>query len=238
MTEAAAPAAPATDTAPAAEVTAGAVAGTEAGTATPTPTPVAPEAPKPDAGQSIDALPDWAQQEIKNLRKENGASRTNAKQQAAEAAKQETLQSVAKALGLLPDDGPVDPEKLTQDLTTSRDEARQAKVELAVFKAAGTAGADPDALLDSRSFANKIGALDPAADDFPAKVSAAITDAITANPKFKTAAQAAGRSGTEMAGGTGESSVTAEQFKAMDYNAKAALFQSNPELYRQLSGTA
>jgi hypothetical protein len=230
------PAAPTTaDTAaPAAEVTAAAAQGVEQGTATPAP---APAAPKVDAN-GLPTDPTELQNMIRDLRRENGAARTTAKQQAAEQARQELAQQIGKAIGLVADDQPVDPEKLTQDLTTARDAQRQAVVELAVYKAAGTAGADPDALLDSRSFAAKISALDPTADDFTTQIAEAITSAVADNPKFKTAALAAGRSGTEMSGGTGEQSVTPEQFAAMNYEQRTALYQSNPGLYRKLTGTA
>ncbi len=54
------------------------------------------------------------------------------------------------ALGLVEDE-PIDPAKLTESLTTAQAEAKNARVELAIFRAAAAAGGDPAALLDSQS---------------------------------------------------------------------------------------
>jgi len=57
-------------------------------------------------------------------------------------------------------------------------------VELAVYKTASKHGGDPDALLDSRGFAQAIAKLDPASDSFGADVEKAIKAAVEANPKL------------------------------------------------------
>jgi hypothetical protein len=140
---------------------------------------------------------------IAELRRENASDRTGAKQTAAEEARAEMAQQIGKALGLIKDDEPADPAKLTEQLTATQAQARQAAVELAVFRAAGSYQGDPNALLDSRAFLTKVADLDPTAADFAAKVDAAIKDAVTSNPKLKTV-QAAGASGADHAGGSGE----------------------------------
>jgi hypothetical protein len=66
-------------------------------------------------------------------------------------------------------------------------------------------------------------------------VNAAITTALTENPKLK-AVQATGASAVDHAGGSGEGAVTPEQFAAMKPAEKNALYVSNPTLYRQLAG--
>jgi len=99
---------------------------------------------------------------------------------AADTARSELAQTIGKALGLVKDE-PVDPAKLTEQLTAKDAEARQAKVELAIFRAAQAANADPNALLDSRSFMNKVATIDPS-DGLA--VAAAIGDAIAANSAF------------------------------------------------------
>lgn len=99
---------------------------------------------------------------------------------AADAAKAEMAQSIGKALGLVQDE-PLDPAKLTQELTAEKTAAQQARVELAVFKAASAANGDPAALLDSTSFLASLKDVDPA--DTTA-VQAAITAAVTANPRL------------------------------------------------------
>ena len=148
------------------------------------PTAVAPEVktdPEPKANPWDD--PEAAKAEIERLRRENGANRTNAKQQAAQDARNELAQTIGKALGLVKDE-PVDPAELTKQLTTTQAAAQQAQVELAVFKAAGD-NADPLALLDSRTFLAKVKELDPSDT---AAFTAAIAEAVEQNPRLGKAA--------------------------------------------------
>lgn len=161
-------------------------------------------------GQTGDGLPDDPQALkalIADLRKENGAARTNAKEQAAQAARDELTQSIGKALGLVKDgDTAPDAAQLTQQAAAAQQAARQAQVELAVYRAAAGAKGDPSALLDSRTFLAKVADLDPTAGDFQTKVTAAITAAVTENPKLG-AAPVAGSSSVDHAGGTGEQRI-------------------------------
>jgi hypothetical protein len=155
-----------------------------------------------DHGQApgkVEDLPDWAQKVIRDTRNEAAGNRTKAND--AENKHQGTLDAIAKALGLK-DEQP-DPAKLAEQLQTSQAEGRQRAVELAVYRTAAKHSADPEALLDSRGFASKVGDLDPNAADFTTKVDTAIQEAVSNNPKLK-AAQAATRSGSEFAGGSGE----------------------------------
>ncbi|MET9444994.1 hypothetical protein [Streptomyces sp. NPDC006610] len=123
---------------------------------------------------------------------------------AAEKAKREALEKkakddqaalmkrVAKAFGLETDEEkPPTPEELAKQLDeargetkASREQARQTQVELAVYKTAGKYGGDPDALLDSRSFANAISKLDPTAADFDEQVGKAVKAAVDGNKKL------------------------------------------------------
>ena len=157
---------------------------TEPPVATATPTTPAPTEPPKAADPAAKANP-WddpvaAEAEIKRLRQENGAARTNAKAQAAEEARTELAQTIGKALGLVKDE-PIDPAKLTESLTASQAEAKQARVELAVFRNAATAGGDPSALLDSSSFLKSLDSIDPSDS---AAISAAIRSAVEANPRL------------------------------------------------------
>jgi hypothetical protein len=86
---------------------------------------------------------------------------------------------------------PPTPEELTKKLAEEQSRtkefeatARQREVELAVYKTAGKHGGDPDALLDSRGFANAVAKLDPASDTFAADVEKAVKQAVEANPKL------------------------------------------------------
>lgn len=178
-------------------------------------TPAAPAAPA--AEPKVEDLPDWAQKIIKDARDDAGKARTTAKETAATEARTEMARALAKAAGIeLPGDKP-DPDKLAADLTASRDEGRQAILQLAVYKAAAAPGinANPDALLDSLSFQTAVKDLDPKATDFGAKVTEAIKAAVTANPNLKTG-RAPGASGVDMTGGSGEpGQITEDQLKTM-----------------------
>ncbi|GAA4123284.1 hypothetical protein GCM10022215_29810 [Nocardioides fonticola] len=138
-----------------------------AGTTPPAGAPAGAPAPKTDPWED----PAAARAEIERLRRENAAERTNAKAKAAEEARAELAQSIGKALGLVKDDEPVDPAKLTEQVSSSQAEARQARVELAVYRSAAEAGGDPAALLDSASFLASLSTIDPTD-------TAAITEAI------------------------------------------------------------
>lgn len=161
----------------------------------------APAAPAPSEPQDVASLPDWAQNLVKDLRAEAGAARTTAKANAAQEARDALVQDLGKALGLVKDgDTPPDPATLAAQLTEQQTAARTAQVELAVYRAATTTGADPAALLDSRTFLDSVKDVDPAD---AAAITAAITKAITDNPRLKTV-QAASKSGADLTGRTGE----------------------------------
>lgn len=178
------------------------------------PTPVEP--PKPaDPAPTADpwADPVAAKAEIEKLRRENGAARTTAKQTAADEARAELAQTIGKALGVVKDDAPVDPADLTQQITTSQAEAKQARVELAVFRNAAEAGGDPAALLDSASFLEKVANLDPAD---PAAIAAAIAAAVEANPRLGAAGTATRPPGHNPAQGAGSGVTQAGQLTEAD----------------------
>lgn len=139
----------------------------------------------------VESLPADAQKMIRDLRAKDADERVAAK----------TLAAIQKALN--PDakgDEKPTADALTKALTEREATAKQAQTELAVYKAATKAGADPDALLDSRGFLAKIAELDPS--DAKA-ITKAITEAVTENPKLKLV-QAAGASGADFSGGSGE----------------------------------
>lgn len=236
MTETSAPAAP---TEQGQDPTAATI--TAAPTPVPTPPPSAPQQPAqqpaaPAGEERVEDLPDWAQKIVRDARDGEAKARTNAKAQAAteaaEQAKAEMAQTIGKALGLVKDDEQVDPDKLTGDLQTERDQHQATKVELAVYKAAGQHGADPDKLLDSRSFLNSIKDTNP---DDATKIAEAIKAAVDNNASLK-AARAAGQSSADHTGGSGEGATTQEQFDAMTGAERNQLARTNRPLYDQLSG--
>lgn len=116
-------------------------------------------------------------------------------------------------------------------------EARTAKVELAVHRAASAANADPSALLDSRSFAKAVEALDPSKDDFAAKVTEAITKAVEANPRLgATSTTPTPVTNAPGSGGTSDASVSKEAFQKMSPSERNELFVRDPATYRSLTG--
>ncbi|MDX2800090.1 hypothetical protein [Streptomyces scabiei] len=171
--------------------------------APPTPEPAAEPAPAPappaePKGKSpkFEGEFDPAKFErlVENLRGDVDAEKQ--KRQAAEQKAKDDqdafMKRVAAAFGLdTAEEKPPTPEQLAQQLEeargetkASRDQARQTAVELAVYKSAATHGGDPDALLDSRGFAQAIAKLDPSAQDFGDAIGKAVKAAVDANPKL------------------------------------------------------
>jgi hypothetical protein len=163
-----------------------------------------------DAGTGPDVS--GAGSEVEALRAELADWRTKA-----EGAQQGIVDKIAAALGLGGADETPTVEQVTEQLTTAQREARERAVDLAVYRAAPTAGADPDALLDSASFRKRVADLDPAADGFADKVAGAITAALQANPRLAAAPAAAPRSGGQITGGSPSGSDDLGSLSVEDY---------------------
>lgn len=148
------------------------------------------------------------QRELKTANAEAGKARTNAKKAAADEARNEIVQELGKALGLVKDDeeAPPDPAALKAQIEQATAAHRETAVELAVYRGASRHGADPDALTDSRAFLRSIKDLDPTSDGFDKKVQAAIKKAVEDNPKLKAGGQAPDRTSSDFNGGAGGSS--------------------------------
>jgi hypothetical protein len=171
---------------------------------TPPATPPAPEpVPAPAAATvptDVASLPDWAQKLLRDTRDEAATYRTKAKE--VEDQRQASLDAIAKALGLKPEDDPTAAAKTAaEERDAARLEAKAAKVENAVLRIATKHGALPEALTDSRAFMDKLAGLDPAAADFAAQIDAAVKQAVEANPALKSATPPAIRSGGPVGGG-------------------------------------
>lgn len=124
------------------------------------------------------------------------AASKKAAEEAAVRVREEITQNLAKGLGLVAEDVPDDPQQLLDTATaqareaqavadTNAAEARKARVELAAFRIADKAGADPDAVLDSRTFLRAVRDLDPADEEFGTKVQAAVEQALEVNPRLR-----------------------------------------------------
>jgi hypothetical protein len=209
-------------TAPGAPADAGTGGQAPTGTQPPAATPPVQTGQQPGPGaqppatgqpQDISSLPDWAQRIITETRAEAAQHRT-AKQtatQEAQAAKTQRDQ-VLKAMGLNPDgtDAPATTEALTAQVEQQQAVAWTAAVELNVFRTAQAAGANGEALLDSRAFVDSLDAFtedDPQSPDFRTKLEAHIKAYVEQHPTFKanaTTTTAPPRAGGDRpAGGSG-----------------------------------
>ncbi|MFI7329354.1 hypothetical protein ACIBQ3_32545 [Streptomyces rubiginosohelvolus] len=156
------------------------------------PKPNEPKAKAPKFDGPFD--PERAMRAIENLREavdEQKQKRAEDKQKAADE-QANFMKKLAGLFGVQTDEEkPPTPEELAKQLEEARGEtkesraqARQTQVELAVYKTAGKHGGDPDALLDSRSFANAISKLDPTAANFDEQVGKAVKTAVDSNKKL------------------------------------------------------
>lgn len=176
--------------------------------------------------------------EVAAARQDAGRSRVNAKQQAAQEARDQLVQELGKALGLVKDaDKPATAAELQAQIADMgsktgilETQVAQLQTQQVALLAAVREGLNPVALLDSNSFLRSIEGLAPNESE---KITAALKAAVEANPSL--AAQVVGKSGTDMAGGTGEGAITQEQFNNMDGTARNNLFRTNPTLYGQLA---
>ncbi|MFB8415437.1 hypothetical protein ACFT43_05020 [Streptomyces albidoflavus] len=163
-------------------------AGEQGGQVPPQQKPATPPQKPTDGDETT--LPAWAQKALSDARAEAGKGRVTAKQKAADEARQEIAQQIGKALGLVQDDGPPDPAKLTEQVADLSGQLRAARSELAAYRAAGAEGANAPRLLNSRSFADKLAALDPAAEGFDDQLKKLITDEVATDPDLYRAAPA------------------------------------------------
>lgn len=171
---------------------------------------------------SADGGKTFSPEYVKKLRDEAASYRTRIEAEAkaaAEKAEKDLTQRFGKALGFIKDDEQPDPTALLAQAQAEKDaaaaEAKQTKVELAVFRAASKHSANVEALSDSLTFQKKAQALDPTADDFASQVDALIAETVTSNPaKYKAVQVAASTGGTHHTGQEA-GQITREELKAM-----------------------
>lgn len=183
-------------------------------TPTPAPTPPAQPADTPPATGTTETQPAGTEsaeqsdglenatteqllEEVKKLRRENARERVNAKQKAAEQAQQEFAQKIGKALGLVQDgDDENTPtvDDLTQELENTRAAQRAQAIEFAAWKQSADLGVDPKALLNQRSFYERVKDLDPSSGSFDEDIKTAIETEKTEYPFIVTTPQTPGRS--------------------------------------------
>ena len=146
------------------------------------PTPPAPPAPPADPppdpndgkGGKDAILADLARERDKRQELEGKVNDLTAAQQA-------QMDAIAKALGLKTDEPP-DAEKLAAQVAEEQGKARDAQVQLAIYRTAAAAEANADLLVDSSSFRAATKDVDPT--DATA-MTAAIKAFVEQNPAFK-----------------------------------------------------
>ena len=175
---------------------------------TPAPAPAAPPAAAPSATDPAAEIARLtAELETWKGHSRGWETKAKANLQAAQAnaEREAKLAEVAKALGL-PDPTP-SAEQIAQQLTAAQQSTAQLARENAVLRAASAAGADPNALLDSRSFLDSIKAVDPTDT---AAVQAAVQAAVAANPRY--AATGAAPAGPQQPAAPVQMATAAGQF--------------------------
>lgn len=199
---------------------------------TPTPRDVHERAQQPQGAseaQTVEDLPDWVQRELRRGR--DDAGRYRSERDAVKTEADDRIQAILKTLGVESGENEDPEQAAAQAREQAEADAREARVELAVFKAAPDKNADATALLDSRSFLDRVKDLDPTDTD---ALAAAIGQAVEDNPRLA-ATQAAARSSADFTGGDGDGAITQEKFDGMDMTERNALHASDPDTYRRLA---
>lgn len=186
---------------------------------TPNPTADTEQVQEPQGGQG-DKQETFDREYVEKLRAENAKYRTKAKEtaEAKDAEKNELIQQIGKALGLV-DDTPEDPTKLIEAATAERDhmaaQLRQYKVNDAI-RAAAPDGTDIPLLTALLNSNNSLSELDLSSDDYHAQVAQAVTTAIDTHPNLRTQVvpPASGVDPTNTTSGT-ERKLTREDLKTM-----------------------
>lgn len=150
------------------------------GNQNPNPNPKPEPEPNPNPEPNPDAA-DWAKVFEGMTPAEVKAQFDQAKDNREAAEKWNQIQKAFTGEG---GDTPPDPAQLATDLSVARAGEREAKVENAILLLAPTEGANPNSLVDSRSFMTRIASLnlDPTATDFNEKVTAEIKAVAAAHP--------------------------------------------------------
>lgn len=208
------------------------------------PAPQAPQAPAPKAGE--EGAEPWndpatAREMIERLRRENGASRTNAKAQAAQEAKTEVLSEIAKALGLAQDEAPTlegvqgELQTVAQDRDTISTERDVARAETSIVREAWEQGVDPKRL-DYLHFllARRTDLKDAQPDTLDATIKAAVADEIAKDASLKVSGAQIGTGGAGF-GGSDAQAMTKEEFQRLPLREQTRIYRDNPAEYARLT---
>ena len=198
-----------------------------------TPANMPQQAANTEQPNSVDALPDWAQNMVRELREENAKHRNKAKtaaeeaaqreQEQAQAAREELVQNIASALGLTTD--PDDPQQLLEAANSKNSEYEQKVQELtnqvneyrkadALDAAIGDRRVNKNLLRAVLAQDNAYRQIDVNADNFADQVSEAVNKALDANPELVQVTR--GQSGIDTSNTkNGDQPITREDLKTM-----------------------
>ena len=187
----------------------------------------------------FDALPDETKAEIRRLRQENAGYRTKAKELETKLSQVPDLNDPDTVVGLItkalggsgkkkdPDADRQAAEQAAKDAEAA-DQVRLAKVEVAVLRSAQRLGANGEAVLDSRTFLDKVADLDPADPKFQSEVEKAVQEAVESNELLKAnppvQVRTPGKSGGDLSGtnGQGEKRYTSPTARMADAYARSS----------------
>lgn len=200
-----------------------------AAAAAPTPANMPQQQSQGATPNSVDQLPDWAQNMVRELRDENAKHRNKAKTAAEEAtqreqaARDELVQNIAKALGLA--DSEPDPAQLLEAANTKTAEQEKHIADLtkqlntfrrdaAITDAIGDRRVNTNLLKAALHMDNAYQQVDPTSDNFTDQVSEAVNRVLEANPELVQATR--GKSGVDSnTTQNGSDPITRDDLKTM-----------------------
>lgn len=160
--------------------TSGANGGGGTGTAPETPPAGQPAVEPFDPEKLSPEVKAWVAKQVKAA---DEKARTTTRDNAAKAATDTVLQTIATALGQKPTE--VDPAAVAAELKAARETNATMRIEGAAERAARKAGADEELVVAKLSRDGSLKGLDPEAADFGDKVKALVDKAIADNPRLK-----------------------------------------------------
>lgn len=228
--------------------------GTDPAPTDPKPTDPAPTDPKPADPKGAPSNTETDAQkvarleaDVQRLEREKQDARVKKEGEIKKEAQRKQLLSMAEATGIKIDDPDKETvESLYQKLTgkvmegdqqteQTSEELKATKLELAVYRLAGTEKVDAEKLNNRVSFVKAAAALDPSAGDFNDKLKALIEQEAKNDPSIKVSGGTTTSGADQYGGAGGGQEVTKEQFEKMSISERTDLFRKNPTLFDKLA---
>lgn len=154
----------------------------------------------PEDEEGFDALPDKTKAELRRLRRLDQQHRATVRQTAKERDDAKALAERITA-AIKGEDGQQDPEKLNELLTEKDQRIRQLTTEQAAERAIRKHKGDHETLLDSRTFTDALGKLDPDDDGFTDALDALVKDTVASSDRYRARKPRPGSGSGEHGGG-------------------------------------